>query len=635
MIITDQLRAYYIDLPDTRPGQHETICPQCTASRKKEHQNQKKLGVKIDATGAVWHCHHCGWSGALSKGRKYDAVYDYRDADHTLLWQKLKNSPGSPNKFTQRRPNGHGEWVWEGVRKDLPSVLYRLPEVNEAIKAGKEIIIVEGEKDADNMWKLGIPATCNPDGAAGAGVKPKWRVEHSEQLRGADIVIMGDHDTPGYAHQEVTARLSVGIARRVRTLRLADHWPECPEGGDVSDWLKAGHTKEELLALLTGAPKYVPSEDLGPGTPDDGGHHERGNWELVAVKMSTIPAKKIIWLWQWRIAIGKLTTFAGLPDTNKSTTALDLAARVSRGDVLPAGEGQAPLGNVIILSSEDDPADTIRPRLEVMGADLERIHFITMVKEKGGKGKRGFDLTQDIERLERLIQEIGNVVLIIVDPMSAYMGKPGKLDSYRTSDVRAVLSPLGEMAGRCGVAIVGVDHLNKTAGLKALLRIAGSIAFAAAPRSLIIFVRDEEEADRRLFLPAKNNNAPEEFKKGLAFRIVKRVAPAPVSEVMPAIQWENEPIHITADEALAAASMKADGRKSETAEAWKHFLQEMLRDGPRMLVDIAAEAKRRGLDPTSKSQRTAKEKLNIWSVKKGAGGWEWGLPGQQQEDIPF
>jgi hypothetical protein len=283
--------------------------------------------------------------------------------------------------------------------------------------------------------------------------------------------------------------------------------------------------------------------------------------------MSDIPAKKIIWLWQWRIAIGKLTTFAGLPDTNKSTTALDLAARVSRGDVLPAGEGQAPLGNVIILSSEDDPADTIRPRLEVMGADLERIHFISMVKEKSGKGKRGFDLTQDIERLERLIQEIGNVALIIIDPMSAYMGKPGKLDSYRTSDVRAVLSPLGEMAARCGVAIVGVDHLNKTAGLKALLRIAGSIAFAAAPRSLIIFVRDEEEADRRLFLPAKNNNAPEEFKKGLAFRIIKRRAPEPVSEVMPAIQWENEPIHITADEALAAASMKADGRKSETAEA--------------------------------------------------------------------
>src|SRR5262249_24599666 len=161
--------------------------------------------------------------------------------------------------------------------------------------------------------------------------------------------------------------------------------------------------------------------------------------------------------------------------------------------------------------SEDDPSDTIRPRLEVAGAVLSRIHYVTMVQDRSSKKKRGFDLTQDIERLEETIKKIGDVVLVIIDPMSAYMGKPGKLDSYRISDVRAVLAPLTEMAARQAVAIIGIEHLNKTQGLKALLRLAGSVALVAAPRSVIIFVRDEEDKERRLFLPSKNNNAPEEF----------------------------------------------------------------------------------------------------------------------------
>ena len=376
--------------------------------------------------------------------------------------------------------------------------------------------------------------------------------------------------------------------------------------------------------------KQTRNENYGPGGPDDGGHHARqDDWELVSVPMSSIKAKKIIWLWKWRIACGKLTVFAGMPDTNKSTAALDLAARVTVGGPLPAGEGQAPLGNIIIFSAEDDAADTLRPRLEVAGADLDRIHYVSMVKEKKGGHQRGFDLTQDIERLETKIIEIGSVVMVIIDPVSAYLGKPGKLDSYRQTDVRATLSPLEEMVARHQVAVVGIDHLNKKSGLKALLRVGGSIAFTAAPRSVIIFVRDEEDLERRLFLPAKNNNAPEEYKTGLAFRIVKRFAPPPVFDVMPAVEWETEPVNVTADEALEADGKKTDGRRSDTAEVCKVFLQEFLRAGPRMVKDIEAEAKKRGLNPSSKSIRTAKEGLKIISRRKGTEGWEWTLPGQQ------
>jgi putative DNA primase/helicase len=257
-----------------------------------------------------------------------------------------------------------------------------------------------------------------------------------------------------------------------------------------------------------------------------------------------------------------------------------------------------------------------------------------MVREKSGKGQRGFDLTQDIERLERKIIEIGDIKLIIFDPVSAYLGKPGKLDTYRQSDVRGTLSPLEMMAARCGVAIVGIEHLTKKNEGKALLRVAGSIAFAAAPRSIIIFVRDEEEKDRRLVLPAENNNAPEEYKTGLACRIVKRLALPPVFDVMPAVEWEDEPVNITADQALESDSKRADGRRSDTAEMCKVFLQEFLRAGPRMVKDIEDEAKRRGLNPSAKSIRTAKEGLKIISRRKGTQGWEWCLPGQQG-DLPL
>jgi hypothetical protein len=87
-------------------------------------------------------------------------------------------------------------------------------------------------------------------------------------LRGADIVILPDHDEPGYAHAEAIARMSLGIAKRIRILKLADHWPDCPKGGDVSDWLAAGHTREQLDALIERAPDYtegaIPSKPVGP-----------------------------------------------------------------------------------------------------------------------------------------------------------------------------------------------------------------------------------------------------------------------------------------------------------------------------------------------------------------------------------
>jgi hypothetical protein len=315
---------------------------------------------------------------------------------------------------------------------------------------------------------------------------------------------------------------------------------------------------------------------------------------------------------------------AGMPDVNKSTLMLHLAASTSIGGPLPAGEGTAQLGSVIILSAEDDIADTIRPRLEVCGADLDLVHVITATRGPSNI-ERTFDLTADIDKLKKLITRIGDVKLIIIDPVSAYMGKPGKLDSYRISDVRGTLAPLSRMAADTGVAVVGIDHLNKSGGNQALLRIIGSIAFSAAPRSIYLIVRDEEYDDRRLFLPAKNNIA--KIRTGLAFRIKEKMAPPPVSENYPVIEWETGAVTMTADEALG---QKRDGRRSEVVEKAKTLIAELLAERPMLQTDVEAAAATRSIGP--RSLKTAKEAMDVVSTKiDGKGGkWWWSLPGRER-----
>lgn len=341
---------------------------------------------------------------------------------------------------------------------------------------------------------------------------------------------------------------------------------------------------------------------------------------MAIVRVADVEGKKVDWLWPGRIARGKLTILAGMPDVNKSTMTLDLSARVTTGGLLPAGEGHAPLGSVIILTAEDDVADTVRPRLEVAGADLARVHVIVAIKAANGNGPRSFDLSQDIGRLEKAIGEIGDVLLVVIDPISAYMGKPGKLDSYRSTDVRATLAPLQETAARCGVAVIGIDHLNKSGRAQAMLRVLGSIAFVAAARAVYVIVRCEEDDARRLMLPAKNNLG--KIRTGLAFRVFEKLATT-VFDAYPAIRWENEPVTMTADEALAN---RQDGRKSEDAEAAKVLIAEMLAKEPRPQKEIEQRATAQGI--SARSLSTGKKALKVKSEKVGAAWW-WSLPGQE------
>jgi hypothetical protein len=255
---------------DRGPGEYPTTCPRCSPQRQKKNKKDLNVGLKEDG-GITWYCHHCLFSGPeKGSGGKKEIVptHIYRDRDGIIRFGKVRNPPGAKTKcwFCHRDAG-----VWKkGSAKADTKILYRADEVADVIKAGQSICIVEGEKDTDNLWRIGIPATCNAHGASDDSKKPKWYVAHSEQLRGADIVVFNDNDAPGYAHADTVCKLSLGLAKRVRRLDLKNDWPEIPPKGDVSDWLKVGgeHTAEKLKTLIAAAPDYATGDKPKP-EPDD------------------------------------------------------------------------------------------------------------------------------------------------------------------------------------------------------------------------------------------------------------------------------------------------------------------------------------------------------------------------------
>ena len=331
---------------------------------------------------------------------------------------------------------------------------------------------------------------------------------------------------------------------------------------------------------------------------------------LISRKANLIPPEKVDWLWPGRLARGKQTCFAGEPGTGKSQLSISIIAAITTGGDWPCGEGYALIGSVIILSAEDGAADTIVPRLIAAGADLDRVHIVSAVRNPGKGGQRTFNLQTDIQLLERKIAEIGDVALVVIDPVSSYLGKT---DSHKNSEVRGVLEPLSEMAERTRVGILSITHFSKTGAnntQKALHRFIGSIAFTGAPRAAFAVIEDPEDASRILFLHAKNNQAAPP--QGLAYRLEQTIISDGI--VASRIHWESKPVTITANQALAAASAGTDFSARDEA---KEFLEGALANGPLAAKEVQSMAREHGISP--KTLRTAREVMKVKISRDGFG----------------
>jgi len=327
------------------------------------------------------------------------------------------------------------------------------------------------------------------------------------------------------------------------------------------------------------------------------------------------------WLWPGRFALGKIGLIAGLPDMGKGQIAAFIAAAVTAGIGLPCGEGSAPQGNVIWFNAEDGARDTVLPRLIAAGADPRRVHFVNGARANGQD--RAFSLVTDLQLLRKAIERIGNVVLVIVDPMSAYLGV-GKVDGRSATDVRGVLTPLKDMVEELHISLIGIAHFNKKYDVKsALLRVSDSIAYVAAARHVYAVLDDPEDKNSKLFVKAKNNLARDTkaLRYGMGLKKVGHDAKLDVDITAPFIVWHSEHVEITANEAMAAA-----GGHTAKREA-REFLLERLEAGPAKRDAVVDEAKEEGI--AFATLKRAKKDLGVKSSKERGkidGEWLWELP---------
>lgn len=334
---------------------------------------------------------------------------------------------------------------------------------------------------------------------------------------------------------------------------------------------------------------------------------------------ASIPPRAIQWVWPWWLARGKLHVLAGSPGTGKTTIAMHIAACVTSGQPLPSGE-RPEVGNVLVWSGEDDPADTLVPRLKAAKAELSRVHFIGDVY-RGQEVQRSFDPAHDVEVLAAAAAKLDNVALLIVDPLvSAVSG-----DSHRNAEVRRGLQPLVELADKLGAALIGITHYSKgTQGGDPLERVTGSVAFGAMARVVYGTVRmkaENGETARMVFARAKSNIGPDGG--GFAYSFQQCEIEGSISTSY--IEW-GEQLAGTARDLLAEPEQQ-DDQRTETSAAGT-WLRELLKDGPKLVKDI----KKLVLD-TEFSWRTMQRASKNTGVILDRGGFQqpatWSLPGAE------
>lgn len=258
--------------------------------------------------------------------------------------------------------------------------------------------------------------------------------------------------------------------------------------------------------------------------------------ERIIYFASEVIPRSVEWLWPGRIPLGKLTTFAGVGGLGKTFVLCDLTARVTVGRAWPdaIGNEQAPpAGRVLFVSGEDDPDDTLVPRMIEMRADLEKVVFLkTEIQDR-------FTLA-DLETLDTAIQQAGEGIrFVAIDPPTAYLGG---VDDHKNAELRGLLSPLKSWAAKHRLAVIFNTHINKGSGgkVEAMMRVMGSVAWVNAVRAAHMFAKNPDDPDERFFIPMKMNLAKE--RRGLRYR----VAP---SGTLAKIEWGGE-VDVSADDAL-------------------------------------------------------------------------------------
>lgn len=440
--------------------------------------------------------------GSTRRAPKEMARYVYRDAAGEPVFTKVRYEP----KAFFIEPAGAGE----------KGLLYHLPEIL-ASPASTPLLWVEGEKGADALKAHGFLSTTVGGASKTVNGAAKW-------LRERRVVIIPDNDGPGRNHAAETQRALNGQAQVVRILEL----PGLPVKGDVVDWFEQGHTAEELKKLVARSLGVTSAKSIVPSTPE--------------------------WAWRPRIPATGLTIIFGDAGIGKTTMMLDLIARWTNGDPMPESvkTHSTPI-NVGVYGFEDDPKSVIVPRLMAAGANLDRVMFLEMDRNK-------CILPDQVGRMREICKEF-DIKVLVLDNIENGMG--GFIDSNNSRSLRAALNPLSSF----GIPVVAIHHPKKgSVFVDPTEAMSGSQAYTNVARSTMIVVPTSDDLTQEIaFAAVKSNYAAVKDTRTLYFRVVSKNVEG-LSEPQPHILWVGGD-YVPAREWTAKARERLTKAREERATA--------------------------------------------------------------------
>jgi RecA-family ATPase len=456
-------------------------------------------------------------------GVRIVATYDYEDKNGAAIFQVVKYDP---KDFRQRRPDGHGGWIWDlqGVRL----VPYHLPELIEAIGFERTIFIVEGEKDVDNVIALGAPATCNPRGAG------KWsNCNIDEHFRGANVVIIADNDPQtrnkrtgellihqdgrprfaGWDHAYEVAQHLEHVAESVRLVDLKYVWPQCPEKGDVSDWINSGGTMQALYDIAEQTPLFDPTQILPPSL---------ALASLLAVVEASsfegITPTAQAWAVLHRIPMNNVTLLGGDGATGKTTIALQLCVAVAARQTDWLRGIVEITGPVLFFTAEEDQNEIIRrlhaivTKRQILFSDLRDLYIHTAPGQNctlAAPDRAGqLQPTELYQRLKLTIETLRPTLIVLESSADLFGGN----ENDRVQ-VRQFITLLRALAMICGSALVLLSHPSLS-GLGSGSGMSGSTGWNNSVRSRLYFTSEDEDEEKekddnkRLLKVMKSNYGP-------------------------------------------------------------------------------------------------------------------------------
>lgn len=542
-------------------------------------------------------------------------LYLYTDQDGNILFVRLRMDHPNGDKWIRPLSRNHaGDWIElkEPMFTD-GKPLYNLQSI--AKEPDKPVFIVEGEKCADALNKLGLFATTS--GGASSAKDANWQI-----LEGLEVWLWPDNDPTGLQYaKDVTAKLT-SLNATVRQIDIS--LLNLPIKGDCYDWLTQfktlngrDATADDVLDLP------LRSEHIEESTNDylevDHMMPLYGNYHATVslICAQNITPEPIRWLWNGWLAKGKLHIFAGAAGTGKTTIAIALAATVSKGGRFPDGS-LCPIGSVLIWSGEDSPADTLVPRLMAAGADLSKVHFVGVTTDN--HELRGFDPATDMQPLLIKAATINDLALLIVDPIvNAVAG-----DSHKNGEVRRALQPIVDFGEKLNCAVLGITHFSKGGqGKDPLERVTGSLAFGALARIVLATAKIVDgDHTKRIVCRAKSNIGIDSG--GFEYDLQQEEVKAGIFSSY--ASW-GDAIDGSARDLLAEPDRREQGENGNSVlEEAKEFLLELLADGELSQKQIEADAK--GASHSWRTVQRAKKALNIRSTKsKLDNRWYWRLEG--------